>query len=281
MLKKLSLQKLSWFIIGILSLYASLMGVTKPAVYSKVVTPQWLPGTISQDIITVFVSFLLLFLTITVKPKHVRLHIVVLSILFYLFYAYGIFVIERLYNSLYLIYMAILGISFWSIVYAFISLNYDLLKKINIPDTIRIISIVFSFLIILLFFTLWTSQLLILMDARKKIEFGYSIYILDLIFVLPALAISGELATKKRGLGIILQPILFIKAFTLLFSVGFGGVLKPLYKQPVNSIETTFYIGLSVIFFMLAVIYLIKLKVSPEKTTPTPAVAYHASLMPK
>jgi hypothetical protein len=78
------------------------------------------------------------------------------------------------------------------------------------------------------------------MRTGDKIEYTYSIYIIDMVFVLPALIMSAILLIKKNALGLIFAPILFVKAFTLLFSVGLGGLLRPLYNQTADPGEIAF-----------------------------------------
>ncbi|MFO8061089.1 MAG: hypothetical protein R6U70_10610 [Bacillota bacterium] len=47
--------------------------------------------------------------------------------------------------------------------------------------------------------------------------------------------------------------MLFFKAFTLLFSVGLGGLIKPLvFHLPAEAGETAFYLCLSIAFLVLA-----------------------------
>jgi hypothetical protein len=82
-----------------------------------------------------------------------------------------------------------------------------------------------------LFYVLWIGQLLPLMRTGEKIEYSNSIFILDMVFVLPALMMSAVLLIKNNALGAIFAPILSFKAFTLLFSVGVGGA----FSTPLSS----------------------------------------------
>ena len=183
-----------------------------------------------------------------------------MSLLAYLFYGYGIYVIERDYNSLYILYMAIFSLSFWALVYGLVNIDKDVLQNAKTSKGVRYLSAGFLLFIAFLFYSLWTAQLLPLMRTGEKIEFLYSIYILDMVFVLPAIIISAILVIKNNALGLILAPILFVKGFTLLFSVGLGGLLKPFYNQTANSGETTFYIMLSVILLALAILSFWKIR---------------------
>ena len=254
MIKNLKVHKALWLLIACLSLVAACIGVFNQDIYSKVVSSDWLPGTIAQDAITIIVGLVLLFLSLKTNESDIRKQIIATSLLVYLFYGYSLYVIEQLYTSLYILYMAIVALSFWSIVYSLVNIKQDVLRHIKASKLVRYLSAGCLIFIALLFYSLWTSQLLTLMRTGDKIEFTYSIYIIDMVFVLPALIMSAILLIKKNALGLIFAPILFIKAFTLLFSVGLGGLFKLLYNQTVASGEIAFYFILSAIFLALAVL---------------------------
>lgn len=254
MIENLEKNKVVWSVVAILSLIASITGVLHQNIYSKVVSHDVLPGVISQDIITIIVCFGLLAMIFKTKKKSVKSQIIAFSFIGYLFYAYGIYVIEQIYNHYYILYMAIFALSFWSIIYGFMNLNKDILKNIKISKKGRYLNLGLLILIPLLFYVLWTAELLPLMKTGEKPDFTYSIYILDMVFILPSFIMSAVLIKKRNSIGYICAPILFFKAFTLLFSVGLGGFLKPLYNQPVNKEEYMFYIILSAIFLSFAVL---------------------------
>jgi hypothetical protein len=226
-----------------------------------------LPGTIAQDAITILASLVLVFLSLTIADKKIKQQIVALSLLAYLFYGYGIYVIEQLYNSLYLLYMAICALAFWSIVYGVVYINKNAVQQMNMPKPVRFLSIGCLFGIPVLFYVLWIGQLLPLMRTGDKIEFTYSIFILDMVFVLPAFMVTAVLLIKKNAFGLLFAPILFIKAFTLLFSVGVGGLFQLFYLQAVAVGEIVFYMLLSIIFLALAVLNLWKLRFQEQNTS--------------
>jgi len=252
MIKDLKFSKVLWLLIACLSLMAAGMGVFNQDIYSKVVSSDLLPGTVAQDAITIIVGMILLFLSLKTDAVDIKKQIVAMSLLAYLFYGYGIYVIERIYNPLYLLYMAIMALSFWSIVYGLANLNQDIVGQIKTSKLVRYLSAGCLLFTTLLFYFLWTGSLLPLMRTGEKIEFSYSIFILDMVFVLPAILISGILLLKKKALGLIVAPILFFKAFTLLFSVGLGGLMALLYGQTVDQGEIAFYLILSVIYLAFA-----------------------------
>jgi hypothetical protein len=107
----------------------------------------------------------------------------------------------------------------------------------------------------------WFTMLVPLIQFGQRIEYQYSIYILDLSFIMPTFAILAFMAAKNRGLGLILTPALYILGATLLFPVGLGEIIKPFFNLPVNLSEVPLYFGISILFFMLAAIYLRNLKI--------------------
>jgi hypothetical protein len=150
--------------------------------------------------------------------------------------------------------MVIVALSFWSLIYGLANIKQDVLGQIKASKMVRYISAGCLLFTALLFYVLWTGQLLPLMRTGIKIESSYSIFILDMVFVLPAITLGGILLLKRNALGLVCAPILFFKAFTLLFSVGLGGLIMPFYGQAADQGETAFYIILSVIYLVFAVI---------------------------
>lgn len=248
-----------------LALIAASMGVFNQDIYSKVVGSEWLPGTVSQDAVTLIAGLLLLFLSLKLSESDRKKQIIALSLLAYLFYAYGIYVIEQLYNSFYLLYILIFALSFWSLVYGLLNIRQEAKQQVQLSKSLRAVSAGCLVFIALLFLSLWIAQLIPLMRSGHKIEFTYSIFILDLAFVLPALLITAVMILKQNGLGLIFAPILFVKAFTLLFSVGLGGLIRPCFKQSANPGETGFYLVLSGIFLALAVLHLSNIRFQRAK----------------
>ena len=261
MIKNLNLNKKLWLITASLSLFVSLIGLINQSIYSKVVSQEILPGVVSQDLITFIISFLLIFIALRVKKKEIKVQIIALSFLAYIFYAYSIYAIEQLYNSFYLFYLLLTSLSFWSIVVALANYDNSYFEELNLNKYIQYLTIIFLILIPILFYFLWGSQLLPLMLSGEKQEFTFSIYILDLVFVLPAMLITVVMLIKKKPLGILLAPLLFFKAFTLLFSVALGSFLRPLYNVNFSAEEAFFYLILSLSFLSLSLLNFQQLKI--------------------
>ncbi len=95
-----------------------------------------MPGVFPQDLMTVLASLLVILLAIRWK-ENATAQLIILGVMGYLFYTYGIYVIERVYNSLYLIYMAVFGLAFYAMIYGVGSLRRELLAGIRLPTWLR------------------------------------------------------------------------------------------------------------------------------------------------
>ena len=146
-----SKNKILWQLPAVLSLIAALAGMFSPDIYSKVVSTDLRPAIFGQDMITIGASVIILLLTIRIKKEDSKKQSVIFGILGYLFYAYGIYVIERVYNILYYFYLAIFGLSYWFIVYAVASIRQEILRKVELSKLIRNISAGFSLFVALVF----------------------------------------------------------------------------------------------------------------------------------
>lgn len=204
---------------------------------------------------TIGVAFFIIIWIKTIKEEDFIKQAIILGLLGYFFYAYGIYVIERIYNPLYLLYMAIFGLSFYSMFYSLASFQKETLQQAQLPKRIRNLSIIFLLISPIIFIPLWTTQILILIETNQKIEFYYSIYILDLCFIMPLFIIATIMLARNQGLGLILTPALFIKAFTLLFSVALGAILAPFYNQIINIADLVLYLTLSLLYLILILIF--------------------------
>ena len=80
-----------------------------------------------------------------------RQQLLALGLLGYLFYAYGIYVIERAYNGLYLVYLAIFTLAFWSVVYGTANLRREVMARTTMPRGLRVVSAVGALLQPLMF----------------------------------------------------------------------------------------------------------------------------------
>jgi hypothetical protein len=260
MVRNIGLNKILWLTTAILALIASIIGVSNTGIYNQVISSTNLPGAFGQDLFTIIASIVMLSLAVMAKNHNYRMQIIIFGILGYLFYAYGIYVIERVYNMLYYLYLIIFGLSFWSLVYSISRIHPEILRKVSLSRNIGYVSAGFALLVALIFNALWITQLLPLLQSGQKIEFLYSIYILDLCFIMPAFIILGIMTLRKSGLAWLLLPAMFVLGFTLIFSLVVSEMVKPLFNMAISTGGLAQSMVLSLIFLVLTGLHLWKLR---------------------
>jgi hypothetical protein len=262
-------HRLLWVLIGVLALAAAVIGVASPDIYSGIVSAELIPGAYSQDLISAVASVALLLLAWTSRDDRPKGQILGLGLIGYLFYAYGIYVIERAYNGLYLLYMAIFTLTFWALVSAGICLRPNT-QAPDLPRALRITSASGALLQPVMFYPLWIAMLLPLMSTGNQIDSLYSIYILDLCFIMPAFLLLAVLTYKAHPLGLLLLPAMYVLGFTLIFSLALGELVKPLWNLNVNTAAFSTSLALSLFFAALGAWHLARLHLRPASS---PALA--------
>lgn len=124
-------------------------------------------------------------------------------------------------------------LSFWALIYAGTTFGKET-RAAALPRTLRLASAAGALLQPLIFYPLWIAMLLPLMRTGEQIDSLYSIFILDLCFIMPAFLILSILIFRSHKLGLILLPALYILGFTLIFSLAIGEIVKPLFNAALS-----------------------------------------------
>lgn len=264
MLTHINFHRILWAITGVITLVAAAIGLGNPRIYDRIVSEELIPGAYSQDLLSAAAAIGLLYLALTARADRQKHQIVALGLLGYLFYAYGIYVIERAYNGLYLVYMAIFTLAFWSLIYAGAHLRRDLPKP-ALSKTLRLVSASGAILQPLIFYPLWIAMLLPLMHTGEQIDSLYSIFVLDLCFIMPAFLILSVLTYRNHGTGLLLLPAIYVLGFTLIFSLAVGELVKPMFNATLSPSAFWPALALSMLFLILGILHLSKLQVDSPK----------------
>lgn len=259
MIANLGLNRLLWGVTGGTAIVAAVAGILNPSLYTGLVAETLLPGALAQDIISVLAGIGLLVLAALARPNRCRQQLLALGLLGYLFYAYGIYVIERAYNGFYLIYLAIFTLAFWSVVYGTANLRREVMARATMPRGLRVVSAVGALLQPLMFYPLWIAILIPLMRDRDQIDSLYSIFILDLGFIMPAFLILAVLVFRNRGSGLVLLPALYVLGFTLIFSLALAELVKPVFGTAPDLPALAAAVLLSALFLVLGGLHLRRL----------------------
>jgi hypothetical protein len=263
MLLNLDMSRILWILTFALACAAAVMGIVVPGLYENLFPADFIPGAMPQDILTALACAASIILVVTTGKTNIRRQIVILGAIGSLLYLYGIFTMERVYNAFYLLYAAIFSLAFWSLAYSLANMDKEVLPRVTLPRGMRITSATASMVIALLFTFLWVSALIPLMREHRRVEYLYSIYILDLCLVMPALVMTAIMGLRKKPLGMLLAPAMFIMGFFVIFPLALNEAAKPSYGQNMSAGRLTASLCLSALFLVLAFLHLGLLRVSP------------------
>jgi len=265
MIKNLRTNKILWYSAAIISIAVALIGIVNTGIYDDVTTDKVMPGVLSQDVFTVILSALVLSVGYGIKEEDTKKQTLMIGVMGYLFYGYGIYSIEQIYTALYLFYLAVFGISAYALVYFIHSLEWDKIEDITAPKWVRMSSLVFLIITPLIFIPLWSSQLIPLMQTGDKIEFLYSVYILDLSFIMPTFLIIAYQLFKKNKFGYLFTPSIFIVGLMVLAPLSLGEAFRSLiYDQSMDMAMFGLFLVFSLIYLALTIVNLVKMDLKLE-----------------
>ena len=251
MVHNLKLAKIFWTITTTFAFLAALGGVLFKGIYVNLFPADFLPGAFPQDVLTILVCVFLFVLIAITKENDFKMQVVIIGLLASLFYLYGIFTIERVYNWFYLLYAAVFASSFWSIIYSLAGFKAETFANLRLHSGMLKTTAIVSIFIGVIFTFLWTMALIPLMRDHNRIEYLYSIYILDLCFVMPAFFITAILSLRRIPLGILMAPAIMILGFFVIFPLGLNELAKPSAGMTIN--YGPMVISFIFAFFMLTI----------------------------
>lgn len=194
-------------IIAMLVAIASTLGIFNASTYS-LETVNWALQGRGQDIGNLIALPIFLISTYFLTRKSLVAYFVWLGTLMYYIYAFTIYCFAVHFNSLFLVYVSVLGLSAYTFIGGIISCENTLLSKaipFNIKTKISAISIILTGV---LFTFLWLSSVIpaVLSGITPKdlVETGLwvnPVHVIDLSFVLPGMIITGILFLRKSKHG--------------------------------------------------------------------------------
>ncbi len=238
----------------ILLFITSYAGIFIPETYARN-TQSFRAQGIGQDIVNLFIIIpLFLIATILYYKGNKRAILIWGGVLLYLIYSFVIYCLAQPFNFLFLVYCAILGLSFYSGLYFMLTMINKPIKswyKGEIP--VKLVS-TFFIVVAILFYFVWLSEVIPASInnevPQSVIENGVNtnpVHVLDLSILLPALLITAILLLKGHKFGYLLTPILLI--FFILMTLAILGMVLAMSLEGVAA-----DIGLTVIFLVITVI---------------------------
>lgn len=254
--------------IAILLAIASGSGVFISDLYRD--TPNLVAQAIGQDAITLVVALPTLALSALLAGRgSPRARLLWLGSLIYTVYTYVGYAFAVRFNSLFLVYVALLGCSTYALIGGLVTTDWAGVKAGFTEQTPAKAVSIYLGLIVVLFYLLWLSEAIpaslsgnppqSLIDAGTPTNF---VQVLDMAWLLPAVAITAVSLWRKRSLGYTLAGALLthfvLLTLAILSMVAFMGRAG----QPVVIPQVVIYGFLAVVSIGLMVAYIKNLKSS-------------------
>lgn len=229
-------------VISTLVMVASMLGLLWPGAYLHETT-NWAVQAKGQDLGNLFAVVTLLASGYLYSKGSFKASLVWLGTLFYLVYAYIVYAMAVHFSILFLIYIAILGLSTYASIF---NLGHIKSIKTAFPSgSARKIASLALIVIGILFGLLWLSELIpailtgnVPQSVKDAGLWVNPIHVIDLSVVLPAFIITGYLARKndKNGLLFIapwltfsvIMGISIIAGMVIMVSEGYSNAIPPM-----------------------------------------------------
>ncbi len=180
---------------------------------------------IGQDLISLLVALPALIISaILTHHGSARARLIWLGMLVYLVYSYMIAAFEVRFNSLFLVYVALLGSSLYALIGGLTTADIAAIKSSFTDKTpVRTVSVYLGVLMVLFYF-LWLNEVLPTLLAGKIpqsiVDNGTptnAVHALDMAWMLPAFGITAVSLWRRRALGYTLAgaTLLFISLLAL------------------------------------------------------------------
>lgn len=210
--------------VSILVTITSLLGIFFERTYSRE-TEAWAVQAIGQDYANLALVILLLVSTYYVSKNSLRAYLVWIGAYIYLIYAFAIYAFSVHFNFLFLIYIIILGASFYTLVGGLRAVDTTNLSTSFLSNTKSKRVSALLMIIGAMFSTLWLSEIVPSLLSNKipsnLVETGLwanPVHVLDLAFLLPSMVITSVLLWRKELLGFLLAVPLLV--FSVIMSLG-------------------------------------------------------------
>ena len=219
---------------GILVLFTSLCGILLPATYDREV-PLWTIQVIGQDGTNLLVAVLLLVCTFFVARRSLRAYLIWLGSLLYLTYAFAIYAFALHFQFLFLVYVAILGLSGYTLAGGLAAADREAVARVLKKNPALQQSAVLLGTIAVLFLFLWLSSIVPdILDGRVPADVAAMnllvnpVQVLDLGFLLPGMLATAYLIRRDDAIGCLMAVPLLVFSITM----GLGIVAMNLLSIP-------------------------------------------------
>jgi hypothetical protein len=230
------------------------------------------PQGIAQDYVTLFLGIPLLLLALVLARKGSQRGMYLLAgTLGYFLVTYLFYTVMGMYNQLFLVYVTLMGASFYAFILTLLSLNIKDLKALFKPSTPTKATggfLIFNAVAIaLLWLSITVPPLLNGTVIPVQVEHYTTLIVqgLDLGILLPAAFICGILWIKKAPLGYMLTPVYFV--FLTLLMTALTAKVVAMSLLGYNVIPVIFVIPTFNLITLICTVAILKHVIEPSSTT--------------
>jgi hypothetical protein len=214
-------------LVAALSMLGAAAGAIFPDLYGSIVRTGMISerlaySSAAQDLTILPVSALLIVTTILFfVKKNAKLLILNLGIVWCEFYAFGLYVMQGQYTSIYILYLAVFSLSIFSLILGVSALASIGAEAVSLSRGRRVVIAAFLLLIVVCLGSLWLARLVPESIAHAREE-TYGVFVMDLSIVFPAFAVIAIMLIRNRPFFILLAGIALAKTFMLCLTWGFA-----------------------------------------------------------
>lgn len=251
-------------------------GVLVKNFYAPFITaPGFVAALWVQDLVSLLGAPVLVAAMIWTQRGSRRAFVVWCGVLVYTVYYYAFYVFGFTYTVLYPLYLALLGLGVYSLIGLLAGANLQTFATgVDAKMPVRTLAVIL--LIALLFVPLWGSMLA--QDIRRSSRVTALVFVLDLCFLLPAIAIAAVQLWQRRPFGYLLSGILLIKAAVSGILLAVSTLWAAELGMPLAVEELGMYLFLTVAGSGGVFFYMRHLHETPAAAAAAPANQYGVTL---
>jgi hypothetical protein len=245
--------------IAVLAMAGSIIGIAlDDRIYSKE-TANWAAQAVGQDFVNLIAFPALLLLALAAGRGSLRAYLAWTGVLAYSVYSYAIYVFDIHFGPLFLVWVAVFGLSIYALMGALASIDPGRVKasftgRTPVRSTAAVLVAIGA-----MFYLLWLSEILPATLAGTTPEaLGEAgiptnpVHVLDLAVFLPAAVLAGILVAKRRPWGYVLAPVVLVAM------VGLGlGIVSLMAVLAVRGLEAAPGVGLAIAVLAIVELFVV------------------------
>ena len=205
----------------LLALTRSIAGIFFDAPYSEE-TENWVAQAVAQDLVNLVAFLALAGLAILAIRGSLRAYLAWLGVVAYSAYTYAIYAFALHFGPLFLIHVAIFGMSIYALIVGLMRIDYEHVKEAFTGRVPR--RFIASLLITIgaFFYVMWLGSVVPSLVADETPEeivkaglLTNPVHVLDMAVLLPAMLLAGFLLLRHRAFGYVLAPLVLGATFTI------------------------------------------------------------------